>query len=928
MIPREQTRLFPDYRTLTEVLEDEIGRCDAVVHLAGNLFGSSPKNQPPENGPRSYTQIEYALARKLEKHVYVFLTTNDCKLDNDPIEDDQKRQLQAAHRSALKKSHKCEPLSSPLQLERRIYQLLLTLDHDILTTKIQSYLERLKSNPSFAEWNQQRYFELQLGREIQGFDILGQLKTDGVTSSARPASQDKYTVQEALEHFGRLVIIGEPGSGKTTALKRLALNFAFEFASDNVPLTSTLPIYIWLPDFNLLSTREVANPADLFRALILDALDRQGAVRFNDADLQILLRDFRLVLLLDGLNEIGEENINRFLDGLRRFEREYKQHLLVVSSRSYNFKFGQNLPVLELLELTYPDGIQKFIRCYFDDPKETSPRKKAIALSEADELMEIVRENVQLRQLAANPLLLAMTILVFKYESGQVPVSRGMLFSKCARGMLGAWPLRGEAPRDRRWLLEDKHLLLSSLGFAMKYKGLELTTEQATAAFKVCLDERREWFALHNPKRPRGFELPSTDSNWSRLIDELKQDHILFQTPDQSKVRFWHQTIQEYFAACYLWDQIQPLLKKNVDRKRLDRVHKKRLAADLDKYIRDRSWHEILAIACGLSAADMEDQSRVLTDEEMAGFMDKLWDRDWLLGALCLRNIAGFSDPKKWPALSRRVDAYLNRIEKRIVAWGIVFPRLYPWLLLTFLLTVIWIPWRQLMQLELTWSPSIVATLPFATVGGMLVTYLFFSSCAVGIESIERLTNKRIIGPGLSALRYIRDETAQMLLNSFQTRIKHDFSVGETTRAMIYGRLVDPLRDENELIAMLGNPNTFGLAARSLAERGSESGMAMVRSKLDQGQLGDHDFEIAVDVLVEIARGKTIADQTRNELVAKLEEIFRSKANYSKRRSAHQGLTDLGVTGLQPPQRLNFLWILAIVIGIAIFLILFFRLST
>ena len=57
------------------MLRSLIGRCDAVIHLAGFYHGTEPPQRPPGEPLRSYTQIEYDVARKLGKPIYLFLAT-------------------------------------------------------------------------------------------------------------------------------------------------------------------------------------------------------------------------------------------------------------------------------------------------------------------------------------------------------------------------------------------------------------------------------------------------------------------------------------------------------------------------------------------------------------------------------------------------------------------------------------------------------------------------------------------------------------------------------------------------------------------------------------------------------------------------------------------------------------------------------------
>ena len=100
-VPAEQTKFPSDYRTAHDMLRTKITACDAVVHLAGKCYGAEPSEREPTAPRRSYTQMEFDLARELKKPVYVLLCAEGFPYDKHPPEDAEKQQLQQAHRAIL-----------------------------------------------------------------------------------------------------------------------------------------------------------------------------------------------------------------------------------------------------------------------------------------------------------------------------------------------------------------------------------------------------------------------------------------------------------------------------------------------------------------------------------------------------------------------------------------------------------------------------------------------------------------------------------------------------------------------------------------------------------------------------------------------------------------------------------------------------------
>ena len=136
MHPVEQTNFPPDHRTIKAMLRDTIARCDAVVHLAGKVYGAEPRERAADVPRRSYTQLEYDVARELGKPLYVFVTGNDFPCDSLPAEDEEKRRLQATHRDAvLGSDHARYSFSGIEDLQKQIRGLQTHLEKLRMTLK-------------------------------------------------------------------------------------------------------------------------------------------------------------------------------------------------------------------------------------------------------------------------------------------------------------------------------------------------------------------------------------------------------------------------------------------------------------------------------------------------------------------------------------------------------------------------------------------------------------------------------------------------------------------------------------------------------------------------------------------------------------------------------------------------------------------------
>ena len=98
----EQDHFSPTFRTVQQELTRKIRSCDAVICLVGIAFGEEPRQRPARVKRQSYTQMEYRLAKKLRKRVFLFIASDDCRFDADVRESEDKALCQTAYRGALR----------------------------------------------------------------------------------------------------------------------------------------------------------------------------------------------------------------------------------------------------------------------------------------------------------------------------------------------------------------------------------------------------------------------------------------------------------------------------------------------------------------------------------------------------------------------------------------------------------------------------------------------------------------------------------------------------------------------------------------------------------------------------------------------------------------------------------------------------------
>ncbi len=123
-VPGEQTTFAPDTRAVRETLRAKIGVCDAVVHIVGRCFGSEPRHRDPGESRRSYTQLEFDMARELDTPVYVFVCAEAFPYDDHEPEDPEREERQREHRTRLTGGDdKYERVATREELSARVHAL-------------------------------------------------------------------------------------------------------------------------------------------------------------------------------------------------------------------------------------------------------------------------------------------------------------------------------------------------------------------------------------------------------------------------------------------------------------------------------------------------------------------------------------------------------------------------------------------------------------------------------------------------------------------------------------------------------------------------------------------------------------------------------------------------------------------------------------
>jgi len=350
----------------------------------------------------------------------------------------------------------------------------------------------------------------------------------------------------AIEVFDEVAVIAPPGTGKTTTLLQLAKAILGN--------ASSVAVFVPLSEW---STR-----SDTF----FQSLVRREAFRgAKERQFELLAQHGRLVLILDGWNELDEASKRRVRNDVKSLRRDFPNLRLVVSSRHKDFDIPIDGPVVEVDVLTEEQQLEI---------------AKALRGSEGESLMDHAWRTPGLRELVAIPLYL--TALLKQAPGGSLPTTK--------EEVLRSFVTELEQDQDRMVTLRE-----ALQGFHRDY--LEAIAVETTRQGTVALSESQARAVVNTvQERLKAEKQIAQLLQPMKVLDTLVSTHMLVRSgAESSGVLFQHQQFQEWFAS--FWVQQLMLYAASGDND-----GKKTLREDvLDIPV----WEEAVLFACDrLSRAD------------------------------------------------------------------------------------------------------------------------------------------------------------------------------------------------------------------------------------------------------------------------------------------------------------------------------------
>jgi len=353
---------------------------------------------------------------------------------------------------------------------------------------------------------------------------------------------------EVAAQYPRLMILGKPGSGKSTFLRHLAVACCkSEFLADHIPILIELRFIKDTSQFNL-----------------LNAIHREFRLA-DRGQTEEILNQGKVLILLDGLDEVPGQSRRDVQDHIYEFSQQYYKNRFILTCRTQTTEY--TLATFNCVEVAdfNPEQVEIFAQNWFTALAETPEQGRELTVKFLDKLR--LPENKQTAELAVTPILLSLTCGVFNDLKDLLP-KRSDLYEQGINLLLEKW--------------DEKRGVRRELG-SEAYRKLSVGEKKKLLSYLAARKFEQEQYVLFEQGELQGYigeYLGISTEDSEAVLDAVAALHGLLIERAGGIWSFSHLTFQEYFAAKWFCDRAD--------------------GEGLVSHITEKHWREVFFLAGGM----------------------------------------------------------------------------------------------------------------------------------------------------------------------------------------------------------------------------------------------------------------------------------------------------------------------------------------
>jgi len=332
----------------------------------------------------------------------------------------------------------------------------------------------------------------------------------------------RMNILQAEQLFNRFVLLGDSGSGKTTALKYLCCRklqvLLKEVLLKTSSFTKKIPVFIDLSMFENGSKK----------SWIFEAVKNElyPYLRKSPAIISYLLQEGAFLLIFDGLNEVPKNLLRKAIQEIEELLAKYPRNNVIISTRTMEYHGYFNLKTLSVKKLDLKK-VNLFLESKLHDKEIKYLHNKIFD-----------HESESLKELLTIPFFLTLYIKLLNTSIGNGDINK----SKIIDYFIDEW-FNMESRKRKLTLLPGERevfkMILSELAYLIHLKGEVQTSKEyiITKMAKIIKKYEEDKF------------IPESKFSSSKLFNEFYSSEILKES--NGLVGFYHSIFKEYFAGRY-----------------------------------------------------------------------------------------------------------------------------------------------------------------------------------------------------------------------------------------------------------------------------------------------------------------------------------------------------------------------------------------